>query len=125
MDDSGIRRRVDDLGRVVIPAEYRHRLGIEVGDEVTFTLDGDHLVVARQVSRCVLCDAEDDLVTFRGRPVCQACMTALAVLAPARPEGPDAGQRLLVLKELDQAATTAVTDVTDVGDPQPASTTAW
>lgn len=46
---TGIVRKIDDLGRIVIPAEYRRTLGVHEGDELEMVLEGDHVVVRPRI----------------------------------------------------------------------------
>lgn len=73
----GVVRRIDDLGRVVIPVEYRKVLGIKVGDHLDLTLDGDGLVLRPLRQACALCGGVADLQAFRSALVCGECRTAL------------------------------------------------
>ncbi len=50
---TGIVRKIDDLGRVVIPAEFRRVLGVEEGDELEISLDGDHIAIRPRLPRVV------------------------------------------------------------------------
>lgn len=84
MERTGIRRKVDDLGRVVLPATLRRALGIREGDEVEVALDGDRLVLAKPAERCTFCNGTDGLEAFRGRVVCWSCLAALRALARER-----------------------------------------
>jgi transcriptional pleiotropic regulator of transition state genes len=75
---SGIRRKIDDLGRVVIPAQLRRTLGLREGDTVEVTLEGERVVLSRPRDACVFCGREgDDLVGFRNRLVCRDCVHGL------------------------------------------------
>jgi AbrB family transcriptional regulator, transcriptional pleiotropic regulator of transition state genes len=75
---TGITRKVDSLGRVVLPAEVRRHFGIREGDLVEISVDEDHIVLGKAEHRCVFCRATDDLETFAGKLVCASCITALA-----------------------------------------------
>jgi AbrB family transcriptional regulator, transcriptional pleiotropic regulator of transition state genes len=78
---TGIRRKVDDLGRVVIPASIRRSLHIREGDEVEVHVDGEHVILAKPTIRCVLCGTEDgDLQQVRDRRLCRACIASVGVL---------------------------------------------
>jgi transcriptional pleiotropic regulator of transition state genes len=78
---SGIRRKVDDLGRVVIPAGIRRSLSMREGDTVEVTVEGERVVISRPQDACVFCGREeDDLQGFRGRLVCRDCLASLGVL---------------------------------------------
>ncbi len=73
----GVARKIDDLGRLVIPSEYRKVLGIKLGDYLDMTLEGNALVLKRLESSCVFCASMDDLTTFRSRTVCKPCTSDL------------------------------------------------
>ena len=78
MASSGIRRKIDDLGRVVIPAGIRRTLGLREGDPVEVTVEGERVVLAKPRDACVFCGREEEQLTgFRGRLVCRDCLTSL------------------------------------------------
>jgi AbrB family transcriptional regulator, transcriptional pleiotropic regulator of transition state genes len=52
---SGFDRKVDGLGRIVIPAEIRDHFGLHVGDHLDIHIDGDAIVLTSMVERCPLC----------------------------------------------------------------------
>lgn len=89
MHATGIRRKVDDLGRIVIPAGIRHSLDIGEGDPLDVSVDGDKVVLMKPVDRCVFCGGDAELGTFRAKMVCRPCVVALGV--PDAPSGADAG----------------------------------
>ncbi len=79
---SGIRRKVDDLGRIVIPAAMRRSLNIREGDPLEVSVDGERIVLARPRDACVFCGREDeDLLRFRNRLLCTDCADSLSALA--------------------------------------------
>ena len=80
MKTTGIRRKVDDLGRVVIPASMRRTLGIGLGDEIEITIEDDRLVLFKPSERCTFCGSDQELGTFRDKVVCWSCMAALRAL---------------------------------------------
>jgi AbrB family transcriptional regulator, transcriptional pleiotropic regulator of transition state genes len=73
----GIARRIDDLGRLVIPKEYRKIFGIEEGDLLDMTLSGDGIVVRKVEHACVFCASHDDLGMFKDRLICASCIASL------------------------------------------------
>lgn len=78
MASSGIRRKIDDLGRVVIPAGIRRSLGLREGDAIEVTVEGERVVLAKPRDACVFCGREEEELTgFRGRLLCRDCLTAL------------------------------------------------
>lgn len=108
MASSGIRRKVDDLGRVVIPVGLRRNLGIEEGDLLEFSIEGERIILARPNDRCVLCAADAALVEFRGRSVCSACVEELEqARATQGVPTPTASDQVVVLPEAEGASNTA------------------
>jgi AbrB family transcriptional regulator, transcriptional pleiotropic regulator of transition state genes len=88
MKEIGIARRVDDLGRIVLPAELRRLFGIKAGDAVDIAVQADAIVLRKVDRACVFCDGVSDLGTYRGRPVCAACRTGLSdTWAAGHPDG--------------------------------------
>lgn len=79
MRATGIVRRIDRLGRVVIPKEVRKAFGIGSGVPVAIDVDGDRLVLSRHQPGCVFCGAAATL-EHAGRGVCAACAVYLGCL---------------------------------------------
>ena len=69
----GMARRIDQLGRLVVPAEFRKLMGIESGDLLDMRIDGGRLVIAKMMPECAICAAIDSLVEFRDKYVCNTC----------------------------------------------------
>jgi transcriptional pleiotropic regulator of transition state genes len=77
MKFSGIARKVDDLGRVVLPVEIRRALGLSAGDEVDIALEETTILLRKIEARCTFCGATEGLRGFRGRQVCASCASEL------------------------------------------------
>lgn len=77
MKDTGIVRRVDDLGRIVIPMELRRTLGINVKDPLSISVEGERIVLEKHQDSCTICGHSDDIVQVKGRPVCKECVSAI------------------------------------------------
>lgn len=78
MHDTGIVRRVDDLGRIVIPMELRRTLGINVKDPMAIFVEGDRIILTKHKDSCTICgDAESGVVDVKGRPVCPDCVATI------------------------------------------------
>ena len=84
MEPRGIRRKLDDLGRIVIPSQIRKALELVEGDELEIALDGERVVLSRAATRCAFCGGTDQLTTFRDKAVCWSCMAALRALERER-----------------------------------------
>ena len=70
-------RKVDQLGRVVLPAETRRLFGIREGDLVEISVDGDKIVLSKLEERCVFCGSAVGLVEFSTKRVCQRCVAEI------------------------------------------------
>jgi transcriptional pleiotropic regulator of transition state genes len=85
-------RKVDDLGRIVLPAEMRRLLGIQAGDALSISVDDATIMLSKIEVRCVFCemgpDEAGELFEHWGKLVCRSCA---AELSPAPPPSPDAG----------------------------------
>ena len=66
----GIIRRLDELGRVVIPVEMRRMLDLADRDTVEIAVDGDRIVLQKHTPRCVFCSRSEALVEYHNRRVC-------------------------------------------------------
>ena len=78
MASSGMARKVDQLGRVVLPAEMRKQLRIDVGDLVDISVEDGRFVLEKVEQRCVFCGSTEELREYRGRLVCPGCVAALS-----------------------------------------------
>ena len=72
MKTTGMVKRIDELGRLVIPKEIRQSMGIDK-ENVEFYMDGDKLIVQKWNAHCVFCGGTDDLSTYRDKLICSAC----------------------------------------------------
>ncbi|NLV75384.1 MAG: AbrB/MazE/SpoVT family DNA-binding domain-containing protein [Tissierellia bacterium] len=77
MKSTGIVRKVDELGRVVIPIELRRNLDIEVKDALEIFVDGEHIILKKYAPACIFCGQAKDVVSFKGKNICPACMEEL------------------------------------------------
>lgn len=77
MHDTGIVRRIDDLGRIVIPMELRRTLGIKVKDPMAIFVEGDRIILQKHKDACAICgDTDTPMSSVRDRPVCEQCLVA-------------------------------------------------
>ncbi|MDI6715547.1 MAG: AbrB/MazE/SpoVT family DNA-binding domain-containing protein [Actinomycetota bacterium] len=77
MKSTGIVRRVDELGRIVIPMELRRTFGIEIKDPLEIFVDGDSIVLSKYQAVCVFCGSATRIESFKGKNVCQSCKKEL------------------------------------------------
>ncbi len=71
-------RKVDDLGRIVLPVELRRLHDIKTGDALEISVDGDAIILRKLTTQCVFCGSADQLTSYRGRPLCETCQGELA-----------------------------------------------
>ncbi|MGB4338046.1 MAG: AbrB/MazE/SpoVT family DNA-binding domain-containing protein [Bacillota bacterium] len=72
----GVVRRVDELGRFVIPKELRHSLSIENGDRMEIYVQGEMIVLEKYRPSCMFCGSHEQLYQFKGSQICGACIEA-------------------------------------------------
>ncbi len=77
MKSTGIVRKVDELGRIVLPIEMRRTLGIEERDPLEIYVDGDCVILKKVQTACVFCGSTKDVLSFEGKNVCLDCIAAL------------------------------------------------
>ncbi len=76
--ESGIARKIDDLGRIVIPAETRRMFNIREGDQLTISIDGPTIVLRKVEDSCVFCGTVKNVAVFRGKGICATCRAQLS-----------------------------------------------
>lgn len=76
--DTGIVRKIDDLGRVVIPAETRRLFNIHEGDELTISIEGESIRVQKLNATCTFCGSTEAVSGFRGKGICLNCTNELS-----------------------------------------------
>ncbi len=75
MQDTGIVRRIDDLGRIVIPIELRRTFGLSVKDYLSISVDGDRIILQKHHDSCALCgDTKAAKIDVKDRQVCETCV---------------------------------------------------
>jgi AbrB family transcriptional regulator, transcriptional pleiotropic regulator of transition state genes len=77
MNSIGMTRRIDALGRIVVPAELRRILEIRVGDLLDIRVEGGCVVLAKVEKACVFCGSPDALRPYHEKRVCESCVESL------------------------------------------------
>lgn len=75
-------RTIDELGRVVVPVDFRRRLGLSDGSPLEMFVDGDAIYLAAYHEGCLFCGGPLDFGRFRGKPLCKSCAQELVELDP-------------------------------------------
>ncbi len=76
--DTGIVRKIDDLGRIVLPAETRRLFNIHEGDELSISVSGDDIVIRKLDATCTFCGATEGVSSFKGKGLCASCRNEIA-----------------------------------------------
>lgn len=80
MKSTGIVRKVDELGRIVLPIELRRTMNIEVKDALEIYVDGDQIVLKKYEPSCIFCGNAKEIIHYKGKNVCSACAHELGLL---------------------------------------------
>lgn len=77
MKSTGIVRRIDDLGRIVIPKEIRHTFDISEGDALEIYVDGDRIILKKYEPACVFCGQANNVTSLKGKKICRECLAVI------------------------------------------------
>ena len=78
MKSTGIIRKVDELGRIVLPIELRRTLDIEVKDALEIYVDGAQIILKKYEPACIFCGNAKDIVNYKGKNICRDCLAEMA-----------------------------------------------
>ena len=74
MKSTGIVRKVDELGRVVIPIEIRNQFGIAEKDPIEIYVDGSSIILKKYERSCLFCGNTKKLVQYKDKVICNKCL---------------------------------------------------
>ncbi len=77
MKSTGIVRKVDELGRVVIPIELRRTMNINEKDALEIFVDGERIILKKYEPACIFCGNADDMRSVMGKNICQDCLASI------------------------------------------------
>jgi len=80
MKSTGIVRKVDELGRIVLPIEMRRTLDIAEKDALEIYVEGSSVILKKYRPSCIFCDSNKDVKNFKGKNVCPKCLKELQTL---------------------------------------------
>ena len=78
MKSTGIVRKVDELGRIVLPIELRRTLDIAERDSLEIFVSEDTIMLKKFQPTCVFCDSSKNIISYKGKNVCSACIASLS-----------------------------------------------
>ena len=77
MKAAGIVRKIDDLGRLVIPKEIRSIMNINKGDSMEMIQVNNEIVVRKHSRGCIFCGSDKNVMEFKEIPICKGCKKTL------------------------------------------------
>ena len=80
MKSTGVVRKVDELGRVVLPAEIRQCLEIKEKDPLEFFVDGERIILKKYQPGCIFCGSMEGVTAFESKNLCASCLRKLKAL---------------------------------------------
>ena len=77
MKATGIVRRVDHLGRIVIPVELREVMDIKIKDALEIFTEDNTIILKKYEPSCVFCGESRDVIDYRGKKICKNCLKSM------------------------------------------------
>ena len=77
MKSTGIVRKVDELGRIVLPVEIRRTMHITAEDSIEIYTEGNSIILEKYEESCVFCGSKKAIVTFKGKNICEKCKQSI------------------------------------------------
>ncbi|MDD2619532.1 MAG: AbrB/MazE/SpoVT family DNA-binding domain-containing protein [Syntrophomonadaceae bacterium] len=77
LKSTGVVRKVDELGRIVIPIELRRTMGIEEKDALEIYVDNEKIILKKYEPACIFCGNAEDVVNYKGKNICKSCLTEI------------------------------------------------
>ena len=78
MKSTGIVRKIDELGRIVLPIELRRTLEITDGDSLEIFVEDNTIILKKYQPACIFCGNAKDVSTYKGRTICSLCAKEIA-----------------------------------------------
>ncbi len=79
MKSTGVVRKVDELGRIVLPVELRKNLDINIKDSLEIFVDGDSVILKKYMPACIFCGEARNVASYKGKNVCEKCIKEIAI----------------------------------------------
>lgn len=81
MKSTGIIRKLDELGRVVIPIELRNKFNISEKDPIEIYVDGSNIILKKYEINCIFCNSSENLKEYKGKQICINCLQKISDLS--------------------------------------------
>ena len=77
MKATGIVRKVDELGRIVLTIEMRRTMDIADRDALEIYVEGSSVILKKYKPSCIFCDSTKEITEFKGKNICPKCLKDL------------------------------------------------
>jgi len=77
MKSTGIVRKIDELGRIVLPMELRRTLNLNIKDSIEIYVEGESIILKKYEPCCIFCGEATNITHFKGKNVCDKCLKEL------------------------------------------------
>ena len=77
MKSTGVVRKIDELGRIVLPISIRQNMDINEKDALEIFTDGDRIILQKYQPSCIFCTNADDVVYYNSKRICTDCLAKI------------------------------------------------
>ncbi|MBR0276956.1 MAG: AbrB/MazE/SpoVT family DNA-binding domain-containing protein [Clostridia bacterium] len=77
MKTTGIVRKIDEVGRIVLPKELRDILDIDFKTSMEIYIEGNKIILKKMENKCIFCGNTENIIFFKNKPICASCKTDL------------------------------------------------
>ena len=77
MKSTGVVRKLDDLGRIVIPIELRRTMDIGLRDTLEIFVEDDKIILKKYQPACIFCNDARDVIYYKDKLICKRCLEEL------------------------------------------------
>lgn len=67
-------RKVDELGRIVLPMEIRRMFDIATRDALEIFIDDNKIILKKYEPACMFCHSADNVIVYENRNICKKCV---------------------------------------------------
>ncbi len=78
MKSTGIARKVDELGRIVLPIELRRTLDIGERDALEIYVEDDKIILKKHTKTCAFCSSDENIIEYKDKYICANCIKELS-----------------------------------------------
>ena len=78
MKYTGVVRRIDDLGRIVLPVELRRTMELDNGDSLEIFVEDNKIILKKYQPACIFCGNANEIAVYKGRNICPDCIKEIS-----------------------------------------------